>query len=85
MTADSLQAASDTLVVVQSNSWLDWASFVASVFIAGFTGGYLWYTTKIFRQTKKQAESAEESAEASREAAKATKDSLEEQRRVVSR
>jgi hypothetical protein len=66
---DSLQAARDTFVVVQaeSTSWLEWASFVVSVLIAGFTGGYLYYTTKIFSKTKKQAEAAADAAEASLE------------------
>ena len=75
--ADSLQAVRDTVVIVQaqSNSWLDWVSLGVSVLIAGFTGGYLWYTMGIFEKTEKQAEAAQESAEASRK-------SLEEQRRV---
>lgn len=82
--ADSLQAAQDTLVLVQaqSTSWLEWASFVVSLLIAGFTGGYLWYTMGIFEKTETQAEAAQESAEASQEAAEASQDSLEVQRRI---
>ena len=75
MEPDSLQAARDTVVILQaqSNSWLDWASFVVSLLIAGFTGGYLWYTMGIFEKTEEQAKAARESAKASRR-------SLEEQR-----
>lgn len=61
--ADSLQAVQDTLVIVQaqSTSWLEWASFAVSLLIAGFTGGYLWYTMGIFEKTEEQAGAAQES------------------------
>jgi hypothetical protein len=65
--SDSLQATRDTLVLVQaqSTSWLEWVSLGVSVLIAGFTGGYLWYTMGIFKKTEEQADAAQNAAAAS--------------------
>ncbi|WP_103028032.1 hypothetical protein [Salinibacter altiplanensis] len=84
VTKDTVEAATDTMIVVQSQSdtWLDWLSFVGTALVATFTGGYLYYTYRIYQETQRQARSAEQSAEASREAAGASQASLEEQKRV---
>jgi hypothetical protein len=67
------------MIVVQkeSNTLLDWFSFFATVCVAGFTGWYVYYTSRIYDETKKQAQSAERSAEASQKAAQASQNSLE--------
>jgi cbb3-type cytochrome oxidase subunit 3 len=69
MLADSLQAAVDTVVVVdsQANTLLDWLSFIGTFFVAAFTGGYLYYTYWIYDETKKQAKSSQKAATAAQE------------------
>lgn len=80
---DTLQAVADTMIVAQqSDTALDWLSFIGTALVAGFTGGYLYYTYCIYQETQKQTRSAEASAEASQKAAQASQDSLEEQKQV---
>ncbi len=80
---DTVQAVTDTMVVVQqSDTVLDWLSFIGTALVALFTGGYLYYTYWIYQETQKHARSAETSAQASRKAAKASQESVEQQKRV---
>lgn len=81
---DTVQAVNDTMLVVksQSDTALDWLSFIGTAVVAVFTGGYLYYTYCIYQETQKQSRSAEASAAASQEAAEASKEALEEQKQV---